>query len=120
MAFTTESLMGIVYWAIDTDWPCGLAQQVVVSLQERYMPQDMVLKIELCCKMNAIVMKKEDEPARLFEKISGLKNRYNISTFQIPTEDMLAMVLEKAPQEYGTFLMCKQRNKGARLTKKDL
>eukprot|EP00957_Ditylum_brightwellii_P121077 9235379-Ditylum_brightwellii.AAC.1 len=33
---------------------------------------------------------------------------------------MITTVLEKAPKEYGTVLTCKQRNKGAHLTMKDL
>eukprot|EP00957_Ditylum_brightwellii_P053907 4083987-Ditylum_brightwellii.AAC.1 len=94
MTFTTKSLMGMVHLDIDTDCPSGLAQQVV-SLQEKYAPEDMVSKIELHYKMNAIVMRKEEALARLFKKISGLQNRYNTSNLQISTEDMISMVLEK-------------------------
>jgi hypothetical protein len=46
----------------------------------------------------------EDDPALLFEQISGIENKFNTVNYQIPKTDRLATVLEKAPKEYGTVL----------------
>eukprot|EP00957_Ditylum_brightwellii_P030153 2281870-Ditylum_brightwellii.AAC.1 len=60
-------------------------------------------------------MKKEEDPTRLFEKLSGLQNWFNTATFQIATGDIIAAILEKAPTMYSAVLTCKQRNKGTAL-----
>jgi hypothetical protein len=39
---------------------------------------------------------------------------------QIPKEDRIATVLEKAPKEYGTVLTVEQRSKGSKLVLEDL
>jgi hypothetical protein len=49
-------------------------------------------------------MKKEDYPALLFEQTSAVENKFNMVNCQIPKEDRIATVLEKAPKEYGTVL----------------
>eukprot|EP00957_Ditylum_brightwellii_P061346 4656283-Ditylum_brightwellii.AAC.1 len=72
MAFTSKSLIGMVYAAMTTDWPCGLAYKIMVALHEKYAPQDMVTKIELRCALNSILMTQKDDPFVLFEQISGL------------------------------------------------
>ena len=42
MPFTSEGTMGLVYKAMSTDWPNGLAQLVVKGLFKKYQPQDTV------------------------------------------------------------------------------
>eukprot|EP00957_Ditylum_brightwellii_P140319 10691464-Ditylum_brightwellii.AAC.1 len=61
MAFTSKSLIGMVYAAMTTEWPSGLAYKIVVALHEKYTPQDMVAKIELRCTLNRVLMKKKDD-----------------------------------------------------------
>ena len=58
-AFTSESLIGMIYQARTTKWPCGLAHMVVDALFKKYVPQDLVSKIELRRALNAVRMKKE-------------------------------------------------------------
>ena len=120
MAFTSESLIGMVYQAKKSKWPGGLAYMVVDSLFKKYVPQDLVSKIELRRALNAISMKKEEDPANLFEAISGIENKYNTSTFQLPEEEKIATILENAPAEYSTVLTCEQRSKGTSLKIEDL
>eukprot|EP00957_Ditylum_brightwellii_P188563 14355023-Ditylum_brightwellii.AAC.1 len=72
MTFTAEGLIGIIYGAIITKWPMGKACLVVVALQKKYTPKDLVSKIEMKQELNIIAMKKAENPACLFEKISGL------------------------------------------------
>eukprot|EP00957_Ditylum_brightwellii_P168767 12846279-Ditylum_brightwellii.AAC.1 len=120
MAFTTEALIGIVYASMTDEWPTGKANMVVILLHEKFAPKDLVSKIELRRHLNGISMKKEEDPSKLFEKIAALQNRYNTASYQIPMDEMIATVLEKAPKEYGTVLTVEQRTKGASLTMADL
>eukprot|EP00957_Ditylum_brightwellii_P212310 15367177-Ditylum_brightwellii.AAC.2 len=172
MMFTAEGLIGTIYAVITTTWPMGKACLVVVALHKKYAPKDLVLKIEMKHELNAIAMKKAENPVRvrlhevqqrtlcfqscyhlskaprldakadlnphpevlqapvqalpeplttcLFEKISGLENRYNTSLFCISLDDQITTVLDKAPVEYSTVLTCEQRSKGSALTMIDL
>eukprot|EP00957_Ditylum_brightwellii_P211345 15366072-Ditylum_brightwellii.AAC.5 len=120
MAFTTKPLMGMIYTAIKIEWPSGLASSVVESLHIKYAPKDLVSKIELRQELNSTSLKKEDDPAKLFEKISALQNIYSTATYQIPLDEMIDTVLEKAPKEYGTVLTLEQRTIGSSLTMTNL
>eukprot|EP00957_Ditylum_brightwellii_P199259 15188930-Ditylum_brightwellii.AAC.1 len=71
--------MGLIYKSMTTAWPSGQSHIIVIALQEKYAPKDLVSKIELRRDLNAITMKKDEDPDRLFEKLSGLENRYNTS-----------------------------------------
>jgi hypothetical protein len=43
-------------------------------------------------------------PKDLVRQISGIENKFNTVNYQIPKEDRIATVLEKALKEYGTVL----------------
>eukprot|EP00957_Ditylum_brightwellii_P136931 10442806-Ditylum_brightwellii.AAC.1 len=116
MPFTMEVLMGLIYKSITTNWPSGQADVIVVLLHKKYSPKDLVSTIKLRCNLNSIIMKKDEDPDHLSEKLSGLENRYSTALFQISTKDLIATVLKKAPMEYGTIFTCKQRAKGNMLT----
>jgi hypothetical protein len=100
MAFTSESTMGMVYKAMTTDWPNGLAHLVIKGLFKKYQPQDMVTRVELQQMLNKIGMKKDADPATLFEQIASVENCYNTTTSQFPQEDLIAIILDAAPMEY--------------------
>jgi hypothetical protein len=53
-------------------------------------------------------------------QISAIENKFNTVNYQIPKEDRIATVLEKAPGEYGTVLTVEQRSKGNNLVLEDL
>ena len=72
MAFTSEGTMGLVYKANTTNWPNGLAHMVVTSLAKKYQPQDTITRVELRQQLNKIKMKKNEDPAKLFEQISQI------------------------------------------------
>jgi hypothetical protein len=59
MAFTTEGVMGLVYRALTTDWPSGLAMVVDQGLLKKYRPLDIVSLVELRQQMNKVSMKRE-------------------------------------------------------------
>ena len=116
MAFTSEKLMGLVYKATTTAWPSGQAYLVIDALFKRYVPQDLISKVELRREVNKVSMKKEEDPANLFEALSAIENKYNTAVFQIQSDELIATVLEKAPREYMSVLTTEQRVQGTRLT----
>jgi hypothetical protein len=120
MAFTSEATMGLVFKAKTTEWPSGLAHLVVSGLNKKYNPQDTISRVELRQRLSAIRMKKNEDPTTLFEQISSIENKYNTSTRHIEEEDLIAVVLDAAPQEYQSLLTTEQRIKGASITLSDL
>ena len=76
----------MVYLAIITEWPSGLAHMLVYAIFNKYVPQDLVSKIYLSRTLNDVSMKKEEDPANLFEAISGIENKYNMATYQFTEE----------------------------------
>eukprot|EP00957_Ditylum_brightwellii_P150501 11460457-Ditylum_brightwellii.AAC.1 len=64
MAFTTDSLMGLIYALMTNEWPTGIASAVVVMLHDKYAPKDLVSKIKLRRQLNAITMKKDEDPSK--------------------------------------------------------
>jgi hypothetical protein len=61
-----------------------------------------------------------DDPLALFEQISAIENKFNTGNLQIPKEDRIANVLDKALKECGTVLTVEQRSKGNKLVLEDL
>jgi hypothetical protein len=120
MAMTAESNLGMIFKAITAEWPAGKASIVTRLLKAKYMPQDTMTPVELRQELNKIKMKKNEDPAALFEHISSVTNRYNTSTSTIQEEDMIAVILDAAPAEYQTVLTSEQRVKGTALKQADL
>jgi hypothetical protein len=120
MAFTSEGTMGLVYKAMTTAWPNGLAHLVVRALFEKYQPQDTMTRVELRQRLNKISMKKDTDPATLFEQVATIENRYNTATSQVQQEDLIAVILDAAPMEYKSVLTTEQRSKGSNLKLNDL
>ena len=116
MSFTSEGTMGLVYKAKTTTWPCGLVHTVVAALAKKYQPQDTITRVKLRQKLNKIKMKKNEDPAKLFEQISQIENKYNTAAFTIDSADLIAVVLDAAPKEYQAVLTAKQRRQGVNLT----
>jgi hypothetical protein len=73
LAFSTEAMMGLVYKAMTTSFPSGLAYMVVEALFKKFRPQDTITRVELRQMLNSIKMKKGSDPASLFEQISSDK-----------------------------------------------
>ena len=65
-------------------------------------------------------MKKDTDPAMLFEQVATIENRYNTATSQVQQEDLIAVILDAAPMEYKSVLTTEQRSKGSNLKLNDL
>eukprot|EP00957_Ditylum_brightwellii_P064136 4865639-Ditylum_brightwellii.AAC.1 len=120
MAFTTKALMGLIYASINDEWPTRKANMMVVLLHDKFALKDLVSKIELRRELNGISMKRDEDPSKLFEKITLLQNRHSTASYKIPMDKIIATVLEKAPKEYKTVLTVEQRTKGSALTMSNL
>jgi hypothetical protein len=120
MAFSCESNLGMIFKSITPNWPTGKASIVTTLLKAKHMPNDTMTQVEVRQEMNKIKMKKNDDPATLFEQISSVTNRYQSSTSAINEEDMIAVILDAAPAEYQAVLTSEQRVKGVALKQADL
>ena len=121
LALNTEALLAIMSSTKDLAWPGGLAHKVVVKLKEKYQPNDRVSRVKLRRRLDRVEMSKTDDPSELFEQIASIKNAFQTNNTQtVDEEDLLATVLEKAPEEYASILATEERSKGASLTLADL
>jgi hypothetical protein len=73
MAFETENLFGIIYKTMSTDWPTGLAHEVVVQLFNKYSPDNQISRVELRYMLNGVSMKDAENPSTLFEQVSSIQ-----------------------------------------------
>lgn len=120
MAFKKESLMGMVQKAKDQNWPSGKASTIVKALIKKYQPKDRVARVEARQALNQIKMKTGEDPAVLFEQISAVRNRYKTQNQQLNTEELIAVVLDAAPEKYQSVLTTTQLTKGDQRTLDDL
>jgi hypothetical protein len=70
--------------------------------------------------LNKITIRKGSNPATLFEQIASVVNRYNTVTKKIPEDELIAVVLDKSPNEYKAVLTAEKRVKAASVTLEDL
>ena len=101
MAFTNEACMGLIYKSMTTEWPSGLAYKVIEELMAKYQPQDTITRVEIRQMLNRVSMKKDEDPATLFEQISSIRNRYSKTV--IHDGDLIAVVLDAAPRSINQF-----------------
>jgi hypothetical protein len=61
-------------------------------------------------------MKKMDNPKTIFEHISAIKNHFNTAVRQMDNDNLIAIVLDPAPQTYTSVLTAVQMQHGEKLT----
>jgi hypothetical protein len=105
MAFTKEATMRLIYKAKSQACPGGLAHEVVKGLFKKYRPIDTMTLVELRQALGKVSMKQKDDPAVIFEQIGSIENQYTDGTRMIPDEELIAVVLSAAPEEYVPVLM---------------
>jgi hypothetical protein len=71
-------------------------------------------------RLSPVKMKAEDDPRILFNQLATIQSAYNDATRKIDPDDLIAVVLEKAPEKYKSILTAEQRHKGTGLTLSDL
>jgi gag-polypeptide of LTR copia-type/Zinc knuckle len=118
--FQDDGLLNIVEQSMTGDWPSGLACVIIDELFKRYRPVDIISRVELRTRLNHVSMKKDDDPRVLFDQLASIQSAYNDVTRKIDPDDLIAVVLEKAPEQYKSILTAEQRYKGSSLTLADL
>jgi hypothetical protein len=120
MAFQTENLFGIIYKTMSTDWPAGLAHEVVVQLSNKYSPDDRISRVEFRIMLNGVSMKDAEDPSIIFEQVIAIQDRYDTDTHHIEEEELIAVDMGAAPEKYLSVITCEQRVKGDQMSLHDL
>ena len=120
MSFVTDSELAMVWEARTTAWPEGKASIVVDALFKKYSPQDTASLVELQEELSLVSMKDKDDPALLFGKLAGIRNKYNNAVQQVSKEQLMATAIRAAPKEYKSVITCEQRLLGTAVTLGDL
>jgi hypothetical protein len=120
MAFSDDALLNMVEQSETSDWPSGLAYTIFDELFKKYRPDDIISRVELRSKLSNVTMKADEDPRTLFNQLASIQSVYNNAARKIDQDDLIAVVLEKAPEKYKSILTAEQRSKGANLTLTDL
>jgi hypothetical protein len=108
--FITESAMTFMCEGmVNSDCPGGLAHLVVrATIKKKLMPDDAVSKVKLRRQLNAISMKKGDDPAVLVTQIASIKVRCNKPGRPIDETELIADVMSQAPARCTGILTSEQ------------
>jgi hypothetical protein len=108
--------MSFICKASTVAWPLGLAYVIVKELFKRFMPQDLMAKVELRKRLNRVTMKANDNPSAIFEMLSTIQNRYNAGGRPISEDDLIAVIISAAPKQYQAVITGEQMRLGNTLT----
>jgi gag-polypeptide of LTR copia-type len=119
MAFTKEGIMRLASCSKTKEWPDDLAYLVVKELNKKFRPKDIISKFEMRQRLNQVSMKKGSDPALLFETLAAIEDQFS-GIGNLEETDLIAIVLDVAPEEYQAVLMSEKSGKGEELTLSDL
>jgi hypothetical protein len=111
IAFTTAIAMNILYAACTENWPDIEAHLVVRELYKRYQPLDTVSKVEMRQHLSRVKMKKGTNPSALFETLTSIQNVFLSPGVRIPKDEIIAIILDVASEEYQPIPSVKRRMK---------
>ena len=113
-ALDSPSLIGILMRAQTTEWPSGLACNVIKQLFEKYEPKDTVSLIDMNhLKQKIGLTNTQGNPQELFEQMAAIENQFKAV---IPEAENVAMPIEKLPVEYRSVLTAEMRKVGIGIT----
>ena len=115
MVFQDDALLNILEQSETRDWPSGLAYIVIDELFKKYKPVDIISRVEMRTRLSQVKMKADEDPRMLFNQLAFIQSAYNDATRKIDPDDLIAVVLEKAPEKYKSILTAEQRSKGTTL-----
>ena len=108
-AFSTDTALLFLYEGMsDAKWPNGLAYLMVKAIKKQYMPNGLILKVEL-------------QQAELFNQLSEIKVKFNQpGQLAIEKDEFIAVVVTRAPDIYQGVLTSEQQRKANDVTLADL
>jgi len=119
-AFEKNAQLNMIIRSKDQDWKGGRAWKVMEQLYKKYKPEGIMAKAQLRVELTEISMKENEDPSNLFEKIAEIENRYSQGGYNVPQDEIIALVIEKVPECYQSALEAESRRLGAALTVNDL
>lgn len=120
MAFTSDRCMSVYYSTQCEDWPNGVAWKVAKAIRDEYQPRDRISLVEFGRRLSEVTMTDTDEPKVLFEQLASIRNMFKDAAFSIHDEDLIAVVMEKAPRKYASVMTVVQATKGDNLCLQDI
>ena len=113
-ALDSPSLIGILMRAQTTEWPSGLACNVLKQLFEKYEPKDTVSLIDMNrLKQKIGLTNAQGNHQELFEQMAAIENQFKT---EIPEAEEVDMAIEKLPVEYQSVLTAEMRKEGIGIT----
>jgi hypothetical protein len=92
---------------------------VVMALNNKFLPKDIISKVEMRQRLNQVSMKKGSNPAVLFETLAAIEDQFS-GIDNLEGTDFIAIVLDVASEQYQAILTSEQSGKGEELTLSDL
>jgi hypothetical protein len=120
LSFKSARLRAMINEAKTDEWPGGEAWMINAALVKKYRPDDIIAAAEDHGRLNDVSMKKNDDPAILFEQLAEIEVAYAGTTIKITEQDCIGVVFATAAEKYHSVLTSEQRTKGADLTTDDL
>ena len=119
LAFTTATLMDIVTSTETEEYPGGKAKEAIQKLFRKYRPQDNISKVEAKTELSRLQFSPGAHPEKFFMQLAVMKNKYPKSK-KFEAEELIPVILSKAPDTYKSVLTAESRAKGNALTMEDI
>jgi hypothetical protein len=113
-------LRAMINTAKTDEWPGGEAWMINAALVKKYRPDDIIAAAESSHILNDVSMKKNEDPAILFEQLAEIEVAYADTTIKITEQGCIGVVFATAAEKYHSVLTSEQRTKGADLTMDDI
>ena len=120
MSLQSASNIALMYEANSKEWPDGIACKAIASLMADYQPDDYRAGADRQGELNKIKMRDDDHPKVLLEEISKICNKYVKRLPDLTESEKIALIIDKAPENYQPILASEQRSLKGKLTAKDL
>jgi hypothetical protein len=105
-------------------YPLGVAWKVMIALSKRYNRVNGISKLDnmvnLIKEIDAITMRRRENPGKLIDKLEGISARYRISGVVVPKEALIARALVAAHDDYRDIIVAAKLAKGDDLTLEDI
>ena len=89
-AFKKASDEQLVMNTMTTDWPSGLAHEVIRKLNDKYHPKDLQTDVDKDTKLQEVSMKAREDPDNLFEQLAAISAWYDTATKKIEESSKIA------------------------------
>ena len=119
MSFTKIEDMEHIETSATTEYPAGIASEVMKLLMTEYNPKDKLSAVEAETAMRKVKLSATGNPDKYFKKVNVVKSKYRKSkTFT--EESLIANLMTGAPECYHDTLTQILQAKGDAVTMKDL